>query len=61
MLLYFCRIAASFNKAINRGAAGVPLTGENYDFSLDTETPHGVDTIWDASCRIKGEIVILTW
>lgn len=40
-----------YNKAINRGAAGVSLTGENYDFSLDTTVAHDVNTIWDAACR----------
>jgi phenylacetyl-CoA:acceptor oxidoreductase len=41
----------TYNDAINRGAAGVKLSGENYDFSLDPAVPHGVDAIWDASCR----------
>jgi phenylacetyl-CoA:acceptor oxidoreductase len=40
-----------YNAAINRGAAGVKLTGANYDFSLDTAKVHDVETIWDASCR----------
>jgi phenylacetyl-CoA:acceptor oxidoreductase len=40
-----------YNVAINRGAAGVKLSGANYDFSLDTAKPHDVDAIWDASCR----------
>jgi phenylacetyl-CoA:acceptor oxidoreductase len=44
-------VLEKYNKAINKGAAGVPLTGENYDFSLDTQSPHSVETIWDASCR----------
>jgi phenylacetyl-CoA:acceptor oxidoreductase len=40
-----------YNAAINRGAAGVKLAGENYDYSLDTTKAHDVETIWDASCR----------
>ncbi|APR04982.1 molybdopterin-dependent oxidoreductase [Thauera chlorobenzoica] len=44
-------IQEPYNKAINRGAAGVPLKGANYDFSLDLEQTHGVEEIWDASCR----------
>ena len=41
----------AYNDAINRGAAGVKLSGTNYDFSLDPAAPHSVETIWDASCR----------
>jgi phenylacetyl-CoA:acceptor oxidoreductase len=40
-----------YNNAINRGAAGVPLKGEHYDFSLAEEQVHDVETIWDAACR----------
>jgi phenylacetyl-CoA:acceptor oxidoreductase len=40
-----------YNSAINRGAAGVRLSGKNYDFSLAPEKVHDVETIWDASCR----------
>jgi phenylacetyl-CoA:acceptor oxidoreductase len=40
-----------YNAAINRGAAGVRLSGKNFDFSLALETKHDVKTIWDASCR----------
>jgi phenylacetyl-CoA:acceptor oxidoreductase len=40
-----------YNAAINRGAAGIKLSGPNYDFSLDTKEAHGVETIWDAACR----------
>jgi phenylacetyl-CoA:acceptor oxidoreductase len=40
-----------YNAAINRGAAGVRLSGPNYDFSLDPSVPHDVETIWDAACR----------
>ncbi|MCW8969852.1 MAG: molybdopterin-dependent oxidoreductase, partial [Rhodospirillales bacterium] len=41
----------AYNSSINRGAAGVPLSGENYDFNLPVDTPHSVEDIWDASCR----------
>jgi phenylacetyl-CoA:acceptor oxidoreductase len=40
-----------YNSAINRGAAGVRLSGKNYDFSLAPDKVHDVETIWDASCR----------
>jgi len=40
-----------YNKAINRGAAGVSLKGENYDFSLDPDVTHSVEAIWDATCK----------
>jgi len=44
-------ILEPYNAAINRGAAGVRLSGPGYDFSLDTGTVHGVEEVWDASCR----------
>ena len=40
-----------YNAAINRGAAGVPLKGVSWDFSLDPAHTHGRDEIWDAVCR----------
>ncbi len=40
-----------YNAMINRGAAGVGLKGEGYDFSLDVSIAHDVETIWEASCR----------
>ena len=40
-----------FNKAVNRGAAGVGLSGEGYDYSLDVSEAHSVETIWDAVCK----------
>jgi len=42
---------AAYNDAINRGAAGVRLSGKGFDFSLDAETAHSVEAIWDATCR----------
>ncbi len=44
-------MVSEYNGAINRGAAGIPLTGENYDFSLAPDVVYEVDEIWDASCR----------
>jgi phenylacetyl-CoA:acceptor oxidoreductase len=40
-----------YNAALNKGAAGAPLKGETYDFSLPTEEVHDVDTIWNAVCK----------
>jgi phenylacetyl-CoA:acceptor oxidoreductase len=44
-------VLEGYNAAINRGAAGIRLSGPGYDFSLDVATPHTVEAIWDASCR----------
>ncbi|MFZ1886235.1 MAG: molybdopterin dinucleotide binding domain-containing protein, partial [Rhodoplanes sp.] len=44
-------ILAEYNKAINRGAHGIKLSGPNYDFSLAPPEPHDVETIWDATCK----------
>jgi phenylacetyl-CoA:acceptor oxidoreductase len=41
----------AYNGAINRGAAGVKLSGQNYDFSLDATKAHDVEKVWDAVCR----------
>ncbi len=40
-----------YTDAINRGAAGIPLKGEDFDFSLDTSREHSVEEIWDTVCR----------
>ena len=40
-----------YNEAINRGAAGVRLSGASYDFSLAPSQVHDVETIWDATCK----------
>jgi phenylacetyl-CoA:acceptor oxidoreductase len=40
-----------YNAAINRGAAGVPLSGANYDFKLPVDQPHSNEEIWEAACR----------
>jgi phenylacetyl-CoA:acceptor oxidoreductase len=41
----------AYNNSINRGAAGVRLSGTKYDFSLEPSVVHSVETIWDATCR----------
>ena len=41
-----------YNAAINKGAAGVPLSGAHGDFSLPTGQAHPRDAIWDAVCRV---------
>jgi len=40
-----------YNQAINRGAAGVPLAGEGYDFGLEPAEAHDAEAVWDAVCR----------
>ncbi len=40
-----------YNTAINKGAAGVRLFGEGYDFSLPVDEPHEPEEIWDSICR----------
>ena len=40
-----------YYKAFNRGAGGIPLKGEGYDFSLDPDTEHSVEEVWDAACK----------
>jgi phenylacetyl-CoA:acceptor oxidoreductase len=40
-----------YNASINKGAAGVPLKGEHWDFALDPSVAHTRDEIWDAACR----------
>jgi phenylacetyl-CoA:acceptor oxidoreductase len=40
-----------YNEAINRGAAGVPLSNHAWDFKLDPERKHPAATIWDHACR----------
>jgi len=40
-----------YNASINRGAAGVALTGASWNFSLQEERKYSRDEIWDAVCR----------
>ena len=44
-------LTEAYNKAINKGAAGVRLNGQGFDFDLDEKEAHSVEEIWDASCR----------
>ncbi|HET9763079.1 MAG TPA: molybdopterin-dependent oxidoreductase, partial [Casimicrobiaceae bacterium] len=44
-------LSDKYNAAINRGAAGVPLKGASWDFSLATNEIHAPEEIWDAVCR----------
>lgn len=44
-------LLSSYNELINKGLAGVRLSGQGYDYSLDIEQSHEVDDIWDAICR----------
>ena len=44
-------VLGKYNAAINIGAAGIPLKGEGYDFSLPHDQQHSVEEIWDATCR----------
>ena len=41
----------AYNAAINRGAHGVRLFGDGWDHSLEVSEEHGVEEIWDATCR----------
>ena len=40
-------LTEQYNAAINRGALGVPLK----EFSLEENTSHSCETIWDAACK----------
>ena len=40
-----------YNASINRGAAGVPLRGDSWNFSLQENKTYTRDEIWDAVCR----------
>jgi phenylacetyl-CoA:acceptor oxidoreductase len=45
-----CRRAgmlAEYNTAINRGAAGMRLVKDDFDYSLEPDKVHSVDEIWD--------------
>jgi phenylacetyl-CoA:acceptor oxidoreductase len=40
-----------YNQAINRGAAGVALKADGYDFALEPGAKHAAEEIWDRVCR----------
>ncbi len=44
-------ILEDYNAAINSGAGGMRLQGEDFDYSLDTSKPHDREEIWDAVCK----------
>ena len=44
-------ILEAYNKAINKGAAGMRLVTGDYDYGLDETRPHGLEEIWDASAK----------
>ena len=41
----------NYNKALNRGSGGVPLSGKGWDFRLAEDRRHSVEEVWDAHCR----------
>jgi phenylacetyl-CoA:acceptor oxidoreductase len=41
----------AYNSVINGGGCGIPLQGEDYDYSLDVSKEHTQDEIWDAVCK----------
>lgn len=42
-----------YNDAINRGliTAGVPFSGDDYDYALDTDEKYESEEIWDRACK----------
>ena len=44
-------LLAEYNAAINRGAAGMRLQSEAFDYGLDPAKPHSRDAIWDAVAK----------
>ncbi len=44
-------LTEKYNASINKGAGGVPLKTEAYDYALDVKQEHSRDAIWDAICR----------
>jgi phenylacetyl-CoA:acceptor oxidoreductase len=44
-------LLAGYNQAISKGAAGVALKGEGYDFSLEPDRTYSVEETWEAVCR----------
>ena len=40
-------LLGEYNAAINRGAAGMRLAGEGYDYNLDVDAVHDRNEIWD--------------
>ncbi len=44
-------LTEKYNASINKGAGGVPLRTETYDYALELGREHSRDEIWDAVCR----------
>ena len=44
-------ILEDYNLAINKGAAGMRLQGDGFDYALDPTLEHGRDEIWDRVCK----------
>ncbi|MCC6534254.1 MAG: molybdopterin-dependent oxidoreductase [Burkholderiales bacterium] len=44
-------LLTDYNAAINRGAAGIALSGEGYDFTLDPNIAHSAREVWDAVAK----------
>jgi phenylacetyl-CoA:acceptor oxidoreductase len=43
-----CGLLDEYNAAINRGAGGMRLKTDAFDYSLDPEVPHTAEEIWNA-------------
>jgi phenylacetyl-CoA:acceptor oxidoreductase len=41
----------TYNAAVNRGAAGMRLKTDRFDYSLDPAVPHGSEEIWNAVAK----------
>jgi len=41
----------AYNEMVNAGVCGIPLKTDRYDFSLDPQTEHSEEEVWDAICR----------
>lgn len=44
-------ILEKYNAAINRGAAGMKLVGDDFDYQLDETVAHDVETIWNSVAK----------
>jgi len=46
-----CGLLAEYNAAVNRGAGGMRLRTDAFDYSLDVDVPHSAEEIWDAVAK----------
>ena len=44
-------ILSQYNTAINKGAAGMRLKKDTFDYALDPDVPHSVEDIWNAVAK----------